>query len=261
MLFWGLRARLAVPPPPAGCPRAVPPHWGAPGPFSVPFLLPLLLLPRARLAVPSPLPRAVPAAEAGSCPAGRGWQCHHPLLVVPALSPRCPSSLEALGPLWRPLVAPPRAQGESGSATTSPGTVPALSPRCPCSVPSCPRVSPRCPRAVPAAEAGSCLQDGHRYSDKDVWKPEPCQICVCDTGTVLCDEIICEDVRDCPNSEIPFGECCPICPTEQPSGCNLFICPLISELINKLPGHGWMAPIHAAMKGKGNFTPKKWGGK
>ncbi|TRZ09345.1 hypothetical protein HGM15179_017770 [Zosterops borbonicus] len=55
-------------------------------------------------------------------------------------------------------------------------------------------------------EAGSCLQDGHRYSDKDVWKPEPCQICVCDTGTVLCDEIICEDVRDCPNSEIPFGE-------------------------------------------------------
>ncbi|XP_066193805.1 collagen alpha-1(II) chain-like [Sylvia atricapilla] len=72
-------------------------------------------------------------------------------------------------------------------------------------------------------EAGSCLQDGHRYSDKDVWKPEPCQICVCDTGTVLCDEIICEDMRDCPNSEIPFGECCPICPTEQPSGCNLFI--------------------------------------
>ncbi|CAM9940817.1 unnamed protein product [Bubo scandiacus] len=33
-------------------------------------------------------------------------------------------------------------------------------------------------------EAGSCLQDGQRYSDKDVWKPEPCRICVCDTGTV-----------------------------------------------------------------------------
>ncbi|RMB90351.1 hypothetical protein DUI87_33237 [Hirundo rustica rustica] len=72
-------------------------------------------------------------------------------------------------------------------------------------------------------EAGSCLQDGHRYSDKDVWKPEPCRICVCDTGTVLCDEIICEELRDCPSPEIPFGECCPICPSEQPSGCNLFI--------------------------------------
>ncbi|XP_023802036.1 chordin-like, partial [Cyanistes caeruleus] len=127
--------------------------------------------------------------------------------AVPTLCP----SLGAAGPLWRPLPPPPpppppppRAQSEAGSATTSPASVPAL--------------SPRCPRAVPAAEAGSCLQDGHRYSDKDVWKPEPCRICVCDTGTVLCDEIICEELRDCPSPEIPFGECCPICPTEQPSG-------------------------------------------
>ncbi|XP_043085492.1 extended synaptotagmin-1-like [Puntigrus tetrazona] len=47
------------------------------------------------------------------------------------------------------------------------------------------------------------------YRDKDVWKPEPCRICVCDTGTVLCDEIICEELKDCPKPEIPFGECCP----------------------------------------------------
>ncbi|XP_013925369.1 PREDICTED: uncharacterized protein LOC106551746 [Thamnophis sirtalis] len=66
-------------------------------------------------------------------------------------------------------------------------------------------------------EAGSCVQDGQRYSDKDVWKPEPCQICVCDTGTVLCDDILCEEMRDCPRPEIPFGECCPICPTDQPT--------------------------------------------
>ncbi|KAJ8336402.1 hypothetical protein SKAU_G00376220 [Synaphobranchus kaupii] len=62
------------------------------------------------------------------------------------------------------------------------------------------------------ALAGSCMQDGQRYNDKDVWKPQPCQICVCDTGTVLCDDIICEEQRDCPNPEIPFGECCPVCP-------------------------------------------------
>lgn len=79
----------------------------------------------------------------------------------------------------------------------------------------------------------SCVQDEQRYSDKDVWKPEPCRICVCDTGTVLCDEIVCEELKDCPNPEIPFGECCPICPADQspPIGRNLFISHLI---INKL---------------------------
>ena len=71
----------------------------------------------------------------------------------------------------------------------------------------------------------SCLQDGQSYNDKDVWKPEPCRICVCDTGTVLCDEIVCEELKDCPKPEIPFGECCPICAAEHstPIGCNLFI--------------------------------------
>ncbi|XP_073467210.1 uncharacterized protein [Aquarana catesbeiana] len=72
----------------------------------------------------------------------------------------------------------------------------------------------RCQDEEDVLDAGNCVQDGQRYSDKDVWKPEPCQICVCDTGTILCDEIICEETKDCSNAEIPFGECCPICPTE-----------------------------------------------
>lgn len=82
-------------------------------------------------------------------------------------------------------------------------------------------------------DAFSCVQDGQRYSDKDVWKPEPCRICVCDTGTVLCDEIVCEELKDCPKPEIPFGECCPICAADQapPIGRNLFI---LTHLINKL---------------------------
>lgn len=76
-----------------------------------------------------------------------------------------------------------------------------------------------------AEKAGSCVQDGQRYNDKDVWKPEPCRICVCDTGTVLCDDIICEDMKDCLSPETPFGECCPICATDlaTASGRNLFI--------------------------------------
>ncbi|KAF3704193.1 Collagen alpha-1(I) chain Alpha-1 type I collagen Precursor [Channa argus] len=59
---------------------------------------------------------------------------------------------------------------------------------------------------------GSCLLDGQSYNDKDVWKPEPCQICVCDSGTVLCDDVMCEDTSDCADPIIPEGECCPICP-------------------------------------------------
>ncbi|KAK5885616.1 hypothetical protein CesoFtcFv8_019311 [Champsocephalus esox] len=58
---------------------------------------------------------------------------------------------------------------------------------------------------------GSCTLDGQVFADRDVWKPEPCQICVCDSGTVMCDEVICEDTTDCPNPTIPHDECCPIC--------------------------------------------------
>uniref|UniRef100_A0A8C5Q5M0 VWFC domain-containing protein n=1 Tax=Leptobrachium leishanense TaxID=445787 RepID=A0A8C5Q5M0_9ANUR len=58
-----------------------------------------------------------------------------------------------------------------------------------------------------------CTHSGQTYADRDVWKPEPCQICVCDTGSVLCDEILCDEAElECENPEIPFGECCPICP-------------------------------------------------
>ena len=59
---------------------------------------------------------------------------------------------------------------------------------------------------------GSCELDGQIYNDRDVWKPEPCRICVCDEGTVLCDEVLCDDTAGCPDAEIPLGECCPICP-------------------------------------------------
>lgn len=60
---------------------------------------------------------------------------------------------------------------------------------------------------------GGCSHLGQAYADRDVWKPEPCQICVCDSGSVLCDDIICDDQElDCPNPEIPFGECCAVCP-------------------------------------------------
>lgn len=69
-------------------------------------------------------------------------------------------------------------------------------------------------RCCPAGAFGSCTLDGQLYNDKDVWKPEPCQICVCDSGTVMCDDVICEDSSDCADPIIPEGECCPICPDQ-----------------------------------------------
>lgn len=68
---------------------------------------------------------------------------------------------------------------------------------------------------------GGCSHLGQSYADRDVWKPEPCQICVCDSGSVLCDDIICDEQElDCPNPEIPFGECCAVCP-QPPSAVSL----------------------------------------
>uniref|UniRef100_UPI00358FF62E collagen alpha-1(II) chain-like n=1 Tax=Myxine glutinosa TaxID=7769 RepID=UPI00358FF62E len=63
--------------------------------------------------------------------------------------------------------------------------------------------------------AGSCDFNGELHSDKDVWKSEPCQVCVCDSGNILCDEVFCDFVSDCPHPIILEGECCPICPTEE----------------------------------------------
>lgn len=52
------------------------------------------------------------------------------------------------------------------------------------------------------------------YTNRDIWKPEPCRICVCDNGQVLCDEIHCEELTNCEKVVVPDGECCPICQTD-----------------------------------------------
>ena len=88
-----------------------------------------------------------------------------------------------------------------------------------------PRLRPLVVWTTTEEDAGGCIQDGQAYMDKDVWKPEPCRICVCDSGSVLCDEIICEEMRECANPIFPTGECCPVCPADAtaPIGADLFI--------------------------------------
>lgn len=90
--------------------------------------------------------------------------------------------------------------------------------------------------------SGSCTQHGIKYNDKDVWKPERCQICVCDNGAVLCDEMICEEMADCPNAEVPFGECCPVCPD---AGTNLtYILSMRSPIPPIAISHKSLLPLH-----------------
>lgn len=106
---------------------------------------------------------------------------------------------------------------------------------------------------LPSDIFGSCTLDGQFYNDKDVWKPEPCQICVCDSGTIMCDEVICEDTSDCADPIIPDGECCPICPDSDgtspwsphlpptPHHSDSFVAPPCAPSIisDRLSGHTW----------------------
>lgn len=71
--------------------------------------------------------------------------------------------------------------------------------------------SPSFPPLAPVPPV-TCVQNGLRYYDRDVWKPEACRICVCDNGNVLCDDVICDETKNCPGAHVPPGECCPVCP-------------------------------------------------
>uniref|UniRef100_A0A8D0AW66 VWFC domain-containing protein n=1 Tax=Sander lucioperca TaxID=283035 RepID=A0A8D0AW66_SANLU len=62
----------------------------------------------------------------------------------------------------------------------------------------------------------TCTANGKAYSHHQTWSPEPCLICVCDTGTVECEEVVCEELSHCQTTEAPEGECCPVCSTAAP---------------------------------------------
>ena len=71
----------------------------------------------------------------------------------------------------------------------------------------------------------SCTEDGKEYANNQIWRPKPCQVCICDMGTVFCEDVVCEDVSDCQTTEIPEGECCPVCSAAQTGklNCNLHL--------------------------------------
>lgn len=62
------------------------------------------------------------------------------------------------------------------------------------------------------------MADGKVVSNNHVWNPEPCRVCICEAGTVFCEEVVCEDVGNCATTAIPEGECCPMCLARKPTG-------------------------------------------
>lgn len=64
----------------------------------------------------------------------------------------------------------------------------------------------------------SCTADGRVYSNNQIWNPEPCRVCICESGSVFCEDVVCEDVGDCKTTETPEGECCPVCLADTQSG-------------------------------------------
>ncbi|KAF0045763.1 hypothetical protein F2P81_002292 [Scophthalmus maximus] len=67
------------------------------------------------------------------------------------------------------------------------------------------------PHGAETQDADSCTEDGKVYSNNQIWYPDPCRVCICDMGTVVCEDVVCEDVGDCEATEVPEGACCPVC--------------------------------------------------
>uniref|UniRef100_A0A8C2WQD1 VWFC domain-containing protein n=1 Tax=Cyclopterus lumpus TaxID=8103 RepID=A0A8C2WQD1_CYCLU len=49
------------------------------------------------------------------------------------------------------------------------------------------------------------------HQHNNIWKPEPCRVCVCDNGVAVCDQVQCELLPGCEKAVTPDGECCPVC--------------------------------------------------
>lgn len=64
----------------------------------------------------------------------------------------------------------------------------------------------------------NCTVDGLVHQHNDIWKPQPCSICVCDNGVAVCDEVQCELLPNCEKLVTPEGECCPVCDTLASAG-------------------------------------------
>lgn len=71
-----------------------------------------------------------------------------------------------------------------------------------------------CISPLPSASAekhASCKEGDVTHQPNAIWKPEPCRLCVCDKGSIVCEDIRCEELKGCEHFSVPEGECCPVC--------------------------------------------------
>lgn len=62
-------------------------------------------------------------------------------------------------------------------------------------------------------DSDSCTENGKVYRNYETWSPELCRVCVCDSGAVVCEDEVCEELSGCQMAVTPKGECCPVCST------------------------------------------------
>lgn len=71
--------------------------------------------------------------------------------------------------------------------------------------------------AAAVLDSDGCKENGTVYSDNEIWRPALCRTCVCDSGLVVCEDEVCEELRGCQSVVFPKGECCPTCSTSPPT--------------------------------------------
>ncbi|KAM6214611.1 LOW QUALITY PROTEIN: extracellular matrix protein 2 [Rhynchocyon petersi] len=67
---------------------------------------------------------------------------------------------------------------------------------------------------------GHCLVQGMIMYNRAVWSPEPCTVCLCSNGRVLCDGTTCHP-HTCPETFKAEGGCCPVCSDDAYFLCNV----------------------------------------
>ncbi|XP_066541573.1 kielin/chordin-like protein [Hoplias malabaricus] len=132
--------------------------------------------------------------------------CRNPVKPAGECCPVCSGVCEYFGQEY-----------ESGS-TFTPATDHCLSCTCLDEIVSCQRkpCSQQCSHPARSTDCcpvcDACLYEGVQYTHTQTFtsRSDPCQRCVCVSGTVSCTSVICPAIS-CPNPVTPPGQCCPQC--------------------------------------------------
>lgn len=79
-------------------------------------------------------------------------------------------------------------------------------------------VTCRCVSVTDATNGDGCTVDGQTFQQDQMWRPEPCRVCVCQEGVAVCQQVQCEPLSHCHRVTTPQGACCPVCDTFAAAG-------------------------------------------